>query len=346
LQAAGIILLFAGTLWAFSYYASSTIGGQKPERSYADMPASHPATNTKKEVKVNQEIMAAQAAALEAPESVEAWSSLVTLVQKQIVSEPQSAEPYLSLLVEAMTNLHKLQPENTETIISLADLHFQFRDFEKSEGYYKTALKSRPEDPAILARLASTLSFMQRYDEAIALLQSVLKKEPAHFQARAYLAIALSQKGDFAAAQKEGEMALEHAPSEEAFKRFSGFLEKLQRSASQQNENSNNSTTPPDQAAQSATIDQAAQSSTLTDYLKSNPVAGPKITAIENADGKLRVLLKNFPMSKMPAFAKEKFFNGIRAEHKRLQSSVIEIEFVDEGSNRQMELLSLSTPAP
>ena len=78
--------------------------------------------------------------------------------------------------------------------------------------------------------------------------------------------------------------------------------------------------------------------------LKANPVAGPKFVNFEDApQGELKLFFKDFPMSQMPPFAKEKFFGSLRqaAEAAKL-SAVKSITFVDLGSGATMDQITLA----
>jgi tetratricopeptide (TPR) repeat protein len=283
---------------------------------------------------LNPEILAAQQEAEEAVTSAAAWQKLEQLVKSEVSQHPERAGGYLPLLLQALEQLKTLEPGSADRLVELADLHFQIREFPKSSGYYREALALEPENSSISARLASSLSFEQNYDEAIAILQGVLKREPNHFQARAYLAIAYSQKGEKDDAIREGEQALQHAPSDEARARFGRFLDSMK------SEPSSDRSEPGFKKPTDSSLSGGAVA--LIAHVRSSQIAGPKLFGAQQEGAVLTLSFKEFPMEKMPPFAKEKFLNGLREFARKGDiKDVRSIRFIDEESGVEMENLPL-----
>jgi hypothetical protein len=77
--------------------------------------------------------------------------------------------------------------------------------------------------------------------------------------------------------------------------------------------------------------------------VKNNPIAGPKFVGHEEIKDELRLTFKDFPMSQMPPFAKEKFFGSLKkaAEEANI-SQVKSISFIDLASGKVMDQMALA----
>ena len=77
--------------------------------------------------------------------------------------------------------------------------------------------------------------------------------------------------------------------------------------------------------------------------LRANPVAGPKFVRLSEVDSStITLFFKEFPMNKMPPFAKQKFFQGLkRALAENGLDSVKKIEFVDVDSGQGLDVFDV-----
>jgi hypothetical protein len=77
--------------------------------------------------------------------------------------------------------------------------------------------------------------------------------------------------------------------------------------------------------------------------VRTMPVAGTKVATVQwPSELKAKVTMNNFPMDKMPPFAKEKFLSDLKsgvatAKKKFKISGKVEVDLVDGGSGRVME---------
>lgn len=213
----------------------------------------------------------------------------------------------------------KENPSDTEALLALGDISFDFKVFDKALDYYTRYLKLKPEDLEVKARFASTLTFVGQLDEAEKELKSILKNDPKNFQAHAYLAVTLAEKGEIEKAKKSGEVALSYAPSDEAKARLSTFLGSLNENAKGESAKDNNNTSDP-----------------LEVNLRSVPMIGDKLVRIERNKSQIKIYFRDFPMEGMPPMARAKFFERI----KKFLKSDEEAVFIDEPSGRVMEKIS------
>lgn len=211
---------------------------------------------------------------------------------------------YLDLLLK----LKSLNPKDKETILELGDISFERQVFKKASEYYLEYLNLKKKDFEVRGRLASAYSFLGEFDTAIFELEKILSENPKHFQALAYKAIALAQKNEIDSAISIGELALENAPTDEAFTRFGSYLEKLKNKK---------------------------KASSLENYFRTNSVTKSKFIKIEEKQNEVKVFLKDFPFESMPEFAKEKFKQNVK-KHARKNKKII---IVDITSSKELNLL-------
>lgn len=252
-------------------------------------------------------------AAETSPNEIAAWRALANTLKLKIQNSGGEDRGLILEAIDVYSNVLKLAPEDSEALLSLADLSFDERVFDKSKEFYVRYLTKNPDDHSARAKYGSTLTFLGELDQAEKELRTVIKKEPKSFHAHAYLAIALSEKGDLKEAKKIGDIALELAPKPEARERLAAFLQSL--------------ATPQDPL------------SLFYQKLKQNPVAGPKFQGGELANKTLKLSFKDFPMSNMPPFAKEKFFNSIKQLMPK--NTAAKVEFIDLETGKVMESLAL-----
>ncbi len=86
--------------------------------------------------------------------------------------------------------------------------------FAQAKEHYVAALKVKPDDIETLHGLALTYSALQKYDDAIACYDRMLRFEPDNVIAHGLLGIALGQKGEPEAAAKEFRFVLSRRPDD------------------------------------------------------------------------------------------------------------------------------------
>ncbi len=213
----------------------------------------------------------------------------------------------------------KENPKNKKAILEVAQISFENQVFDKSAEYYKKYLDIVPEDNNVRAKYASALSFSGKFESALNELKNILKKDPNNFHANAYTSITLSQLGKNKEALKYGKLALNHAPDKEAKMRFSDFLKKI--STNKKNEDKNN------------VLNEHLE---IITFVKNNKIAGPKFVYAKSLDSStLNLYFNNFPMDKMPDFAKKKFYAGFKSNTK------LSIFFYDKQNNALLDNLEI-----
>lgn len=302
-----LILLLTAALFIFAWSIQQHFGGEPPTKSYAEVMGEGGITapvDAELRDSLPKDIVALNALAIE----------LELSLGKSEQQDPKALIKY-GYILEAL--LEKT-PNDPDLLLKNANFSFNHQSFGKSATLLRRYLEIKPDDWKVKAQLASALTFTNQLDEAIAILRQVIAHDPKTFHGYAYLAIALSQQGEREAAISAGDTALTLAPSAEARDRFAKFL---------------------------ATIKQepmAADEEAIVAFISKHPIAGSKFLRSSMESGALSLFFKDFPMSAMPAFAKEKFFGEIKSQARSVELKVVkQIVFVDEESGSAMDTLQL-----
>ena len=354
-----IILLIP--LFAVAFYISNQLVGDKPTKTYEQVVAGH----NKDAVSQNEGSIpldsprngtnnATNQTNAENPHDTN--DSKLLLLRKQVNDDPKDLlklKEYADYLltkikdgsvgtsigltnkglileaVDALSGVIQTEPQNADALGALADLSFDQKVFAKAVDYYKKYLELRPEDLAVKSRLASSLVFLKRTDEALAMLNDVLKKEPNNFHALAYSSIALSEKNDIEGAKNFALKAIENAPSEDAKNRIQMFIDNIIKKTSTSSNNINTENKAPDNTNNSKEVAVMSQNfPAIEQYFKSNEITKDKFIKVEQQAEILKLYFKDFPMQAMPPFAKEKFFSKIK-EGLNGNNTVKKLQFYD-----------------
>ena len=324
LRPAIIITSFAVVLWFCADQLGRYKSGTRPTQTFAEVAGTEDGQAEEYE---DPTILRLRAAAAAAPKDAATWQALADELRKHLDGSPGVQSKAAIELVEVLKTISELKPNDIKPILEIADLSFNLMAFTKAVSYYEIYLKKKPNDAPVRARYASALIFVNESDKAIAELKAILKKEPKNFHALAYLAIAYAQLGDSKQAESVGKKAVAAAPTEEARTRVETFLASLNSSGKDSSE------------VRPAGQDDAVK--VVSNYLSSNPIAGPKFKGSKVQDQTtLVVMFADFPMQAMPPFAKEKFLGGLKAELTAKNVTLFkEIRFVDTASGEVMETL-------
>ena len=328
-------------IWFPAWQLQQWQAGKRPTQPYQQEPqASNMEGNP---LEHDPEIGKLEAAARQHPTDLQAQQALASALVGKLRESETPPNQLIFAAMEALSGVLKIKPEDPDALIAMADISFNQQVFGKAADYYSKYLGLEPHDNGARARYASSLSFAGKFDDALKELKFVLEKDPKNFNASAYLAITYAQMGKKNEAISAGEKALSLAPNEEARERFSQFLSEVKNASmpDQQEKSagpaakqpatqpaaSSGPSAPPAAAGSAATV--------LGDFVKANPVAGPKfVESVDKGNGVIALYFRAFPMEGMPPFVKDKFVNGIKL--KAMDLGVQTILFVDKDSGQEM----------
>jgi tetratricopeptide (TPR) repeat protein len=310
-------------LWGSAWSLQTSRAGTKPTEPY------RPDTTIDAESAFDAELQTLRAEAQKEPVQMAALKAYSLALLQRIGG---NEKPPVALVFEATDVLGlilRIDPQDKEGLIALADLSFNQKVFDKAVLLYQRYLAINGSDLQARARYASALAFVGKSKEAIDELNAVLKIAPDDFHALAYLAITDAQTGDTKTALSIGRKALEKAPSAETSSRFQDFLYSLEHKKSEKEP--------------SPLIGKGGSATELAAYISQNPVAGPKYVRFESpSEHELKVYFHDFPMEAMPPFAKEKFFSGIQEKANELRLVSLErVIFIDANSGKTLATLAL-----
>jgi cytochrome c-type biogenesis protein CcmH/NrfG len=119
---------------------------------------------------VTQAVQASTAVNGSAPQGESKQPQLTPEQQKAMVD--QAVAPLLATL--------KTSPDDFTTIVQVANLYFDGRQYPEAVKYYQLAVKSQPENADVLTDLGTSLWYTGDADGAIAKFQKALKYRPDH----------------------------------------------------------------------------------------------------------------------------------------------------------------------
>ncbi len=273
------------------------------------------------------------------PQNIEKLKVMAGILGDKLRNDPHSSNTTVFEAIDVLSRILAMAPNDPAALVMMADVSFDQKAFTKAQEFYERYLKLEPDNHGARARYASTLTFLGQYDKSITELNSVLKQDPKNFPAMAYLSITYAQQGELSKAKETGSAALNIAPSDEARARFSAFMTTLEAQGGASPVRGN---IPSAQDAP-ASPPVAAGVTGFVAQIKANPIAGPKFVGHEEVKDEIRLTFKDFPMSQMPPFAKEKFFGSLKkAAQGANLSHVKTLSFIDLASGTVMEQISLA----
>jgi len=94
---------------------------------------------------------------------------------------PKDAE--LDRQVKALMTMLESEPNNVEAMTALGNLYFDHSMWKEAQRWYLKSLEAKPGDANVMTDYAVVLRNLGKGQEALSLLDKVLAKDPAHWQA-------------------------------------------------------------------------------------------------------------------------------------------------------------------
>jgi len=291
-------------LLSSSWYLSENLVGRKPSSTF------------KAKTSTNFQLEELRQAVKEDPKDLKVRRELILNLRKELT---KSKDPrHFQEIIDTYQGIVDSFPaqEVTPEIEQLGDLYFARKDFKGAIELYKSVLLIKPDSQGVKGRLASAYTFLGQFELALNELDSLIKENPKSFQAHAYKAIAYAQMGKIEEAKLVGVEALSLAPSKEAKERLSSFLNKLDQSA------------------------KPGEGDDIDFFLKTHEVTATKFDHSSIEGEVLKLYFHDFPVSAMPPFVREKFYQRLKntvKDRKELRS----IELIDSQAGSVMDKIEL-----
>ena len=265
------------------------------------------------------------------PDSKDRWNTLAKALAHKIDTSSDAPIALVFELIDVLGRVLKLDARDPEALLGMAEISFSRQAFDKAAEYYRRYLEVNPQDSMGRARYASALTFLGSYEQAITELKAILAGNPGDFHALAYLSIAYAQSGDGLKARETGELALAKAPNQEARARFTKYLEDLKRNA-----------TGSAAAGNAPTAGQGTgELDSFISFIRESPLTGPRFRRHELKEESLLLYFSDFPMDKMPDFAREKFISRMKDNAGPLAAIGIRtLVLLDENSGKEMSRIA------
>jgi len=325
------LVVISLAVWLVVWNVQGFIAGSKPTTPFS--PAASAAKDSGE--KDDPVIAKLRTNARAFPDEKNGWKALAAALIERLRGEDEPPSDQILEAIDVLREVLRIDPKDEFGLLNMADLSFEQQIFDKAAEYYQRYLSDHPKDLNTRVRYGSSLAFIGKSKEAETELKAVLKEDPNHFHASAYLAITYAQMGERERAVETGNKALEAAPSEEARARFSSFLDSVK---------SGQARTPADIASPSVQrgnlasgAEQSEGLGQVEEFIRANPIAGPKFagSALENQI--LKLSFNNFPMDQMPPMIREKFTASIKEQVKiSLSGKAKEIVFFDEAAGKEL----------
>jgi len=118
------------------------------------------------------------AATADAATSANSSMSQGQATKEQITSEQQKA--MVDQAVAPLLATLKTTPDDFNTVVQVANLYYDGRQYPEAVKYYQLAVKSQPTNADLLTDLGTSIWYMVDADGAIAEFQTALKYRPDH----------------------------------------------------------------------------------------------------------------------------------------------------------------------
>ena len=105
--------------------------------------------------------------------------------------EPAAAPPVDMARVKELTDKIKQNPKDFDSIVELANMNFDQKNYDDAINLYKKALAIRPDALNVRTDMGTAMFYLNHYDDAIATFQEVLKSDPNNAQALFNLGVAM-----------------------------------------------------------------------------------------------------------------------------------------------------------
>lgn len=106
-------------------------------------------------------------------------------------------------------------PRDWQTLVQLANFHYDRQQWQQAALYYGQAVAIDPTNPDLLTDYGTALHYSGRHEQGIARFEEALQRDPKHLNAHFNLAIVLTQLGRGAEAVEWWEKFLALAPAGE-----------------------------------------------------------------------------------------------------------------------------------
>jgi len=103
----------------------------------------------------------------------------------------EASPPVDMARVQELTGKIKQNPKDFDSMVELANINFDQKNYDDAIKLYKKALEVRPDAMNVRTDMGTAMFYLNRYDDAIATFQETLKTDPNNAQALFNLGVAM-----------------------------------------------------------------------------------------------------------------------------------------------------------
>ncbi len=308
------------------------------------LPPGHP--NLKVPSQTTALIAKARKEAEARPNDLAAWNRLGDLALHAAIFDPANYQQ----ASDAFSRVLKADPNNCDALRGMGNVDFDEQHFSAAIASYDRYRRCKPNDPDVLTDLGTMYLATKHYHQALAQYQKALAARPGFFPATFNTAVAYLMLKDNAQAHAALEKARAVAPNAVARSRIDRMIARLEGKAVANLGSEAGAAQGPHAgfaghrfAAASGTQPAAPTfQGAVEQVVRGLPVAGAHVTAVQwPAQNKAVVLMRDFPMSRMPSSDRTQLLGDIRSGVARAKAAyrvagTVEVELEDAGTNRPM----------
>ncbi len=281
------------------------------------------------------------------PTEIDRWKRLGEAASRAAVFDPS----YYAVARQAYARALALGPDDSEALRGAGNIDYDQQRYDEAIAAYEHYLRLKPDDPDVRTDLGTMYLSTGNATMAVGQYRAVLAGHPDFFQARFNLAVAYLEEKKLDQARRQARRALALAPNEQARSAVTNFMtgtlgEPAQPEAGAAPSKPATTAKVPGSAASSSADDAAAFRSAIEHYLRQMPVVGAKVEAVRwPSPLAATVLTRDFPMDRMPPFARAKFIDDVKSgisaakSRYRVEAKVV-LQIADAASGRVMETVS------
>lgn len=160
-----------------------------------------------------------------APKVVDAKADSVRLLEKAVARDSSNFDNLYRLGVmyldrdraldatKVLTKAHQLRSKDVPTLVNLGAAHDALGHSAVAQQDYKSALDLAPDDSIAVCRLASSLYANGKYEDAVNMLQDLIKKKPGSYCAYFTMGVAFADAGIYREAMRLWQKVVDLAPN-------------------------------------------------------------------------------------------------------------------------------------
>lgn len=305
------------------------------------LPPGHPQV-IKLPAKAIKFINQVKAKAEASPKDLAAWNHLGTVTERAGTFDPS----YYEVAKKAYAHVLKLDPNNLGALRGVGNLDYDRRHYDEAIAAYEHYLKRRPDDPRVRTDLGTMYLSSGETHLAMVEYKKVIALHPKFFEAYFNLGVAYAEQDKNTKARSCFLKARALAPNKRARDEIDQMLTAVATPGA-----ASGTTKVAAKAGGAAGSGAVGNPGTFHGafemMVRALPIAGPKVEEVQwTSKSNVRLMMRDFPMSKMPPFAATHFLDGLKSSAREVMNAhhvkgPMKIEIVDAASNHLMQSVTV-----